>query len=340
LEPGLRGGGVYGGHRRGALVRRRNEAGQALEQLEGCEAKRLATVQIELGEPVDQAGLGRRERRDAGGGVKPRTGERPPRAVPNEPLQTRSVVLLDADGAVDGRAAGPSPDPPSACARHVRCRGGVQEPTPGEPAQDAKRHRLRQGACVSGRESGGLVKAAPVLNVAGDHAIEGQHVVVVVRTEGAPEALREGDGSELRVGNRGRSTRTRVTERGPERPEEDGEHRTRHPRRLAQEGRLPKGRRDRKRRSTAVSSGVLESRYRSPGADEVSLRPELLTRGHHPEWRPHLPTRRIAPWIRREGGRRDRESSRPGTFPRLPGHQKAPALPTFAEAPWTTRISR
>lgn len=35
----------------------RYEPGQALEQLEGCEAKLLATVDIGLGEPVDLPGL-------------------------------------------------------------------------------------------------------------------------------------------------------------------------------------------------------------------------------------------------------------------------------------------
>ena len=72
-------------------ARRRHEAGQALEQLEGCEAKGLATVHIGLGEAVDQAGLRRGERPDAGGGVKPLQRERPPGAVANEPLETRPV---------------------------------------------------------------------------------------------------------------------------------------------------------------------------------------------------------------------------------------------------------
>ena len=36
---------------------RRNEMGQAVEQLEGREAKLVATVHIRLGESVDQASL-------------------------------------------------------------------------------------------------------------------------------------------------------------------------------------------------------------------------------------------------------------------------------------------
>ena len=36
---------------------RRNEPGQALEELEGCETKLLATVHIGLGEPVHQTSL-------------------------------------------------------------------------------------------------------------------------------------------------------------------------------------------------------------------------------------------------------------------------------------------
>ena len=60
-------------------ARRRYEAGQAVEQLKGREAKLVATVQIGLGEPVDEASLRRAEGRDAGRGVEPLQGERPPR---------------------------------------------------------------------------------------------------------------------------------------------------------------------------------------------------------------------------------------------------------------------
>jgi len=84
-------------------ARRRHEAGRAVEQLKGSEAKLVVTVHIGLGEPVDQASLRRGERPDAGGGVKTLQGERPPGRVADEPLETRSVLALDADGAVDGR---------------------------------------------------------------------------------------------------------------------------------------------------------------------------------------------------------------------------------------------
>jgi hypothetical protein len=117
----------------------RNEAGQALEELEWCEAKFLATVHVGLGEPVHQASLRRRERLDAAGGVESLEGERPPRTVASEPLQARAVLALDADGAVDRKAAGA---PPRA---HVCRRGGVQEPAPCEPPQDAQLHRAGQG---------------------------------------------------------------------------------------------------------------------------------------------------------------------------------------------------
>jgi hypothetical protein len=122
------------------------------------------------GAPVDQASLRRGEGPGAGGGVKPLQGERLPGAVPDEPLETRPVLAL---------------------------------------------------------EAAGLEKPDSPLDVARDHAVEGQHVVVIVRVERAPEALREGDGPELRVANGGWSTRTRVTERGPEPPEEDAEYRVR-----------------------------------------------------------------------------------------------------------------
>jgi hypothetical protein len=48
------------------------------------------------------------------------------------------------------KATGP---PPGA---HVRRRGGVQEPPPCEPAQNAKLHRARQGFRIPGLEAGGL----------------------------------------------------------------------------------------------------------------------------------------------------------------------------------------
>jgi len=155
-------------------ARRRNEMGQALEQFEGCKAKRLATVHIGLGEPVDQASLRRGEGPDTGGGVKPLQGQRPPRTVPNEALETRSVLALNADGAVDGKA--PRAPPGS----HVCRRGGVQQPAPDEPPQDAELHRAGQGFRVSSLEAAGLVKPDSPLDVAGDHTVESEHMVVVV----------------------------------------------------------------------------------------------------------------------------------------------------------------
>jgi len=102
-------------------------------------------------------------------------GERSPRTVASEPLETRPVLALDADRSIDRKPAGPLPR------AHVCRRRGVQEPAPCEPAQDAELHRASQGFRVSSLESGGLVEAHPALDVAGDHTIEGQHVVVVVR---------------------------------------------------------------------------------------------------------------------------------------------------------------
>ncbi len=128
--------------------------------------------------------------------------------------------------------------PPGA---HARRRGGVQEPAAGKPAQDAELHGAGQGLRISGLEAGGLVKADSPLDVGGDHAVEGQDVEVVVRIQRASEALGEGDGSELRVANRGRRARASVTERRPERPEENAEHSTRHLGALVQEGPKPLG---------------------------------------------------------------------------------------------------
>ena len=151
-----------------------NEPGQAVEQLEGSEAKLLATVHIGLGEPIYQPSLRRGERLEIGGAVESLQGERPPRTVPNEPLETRSVLALDPDRCVDGKPAGPLPR------AHVRHRGGIQEATPAEPAQDAKLHRAGQGLRVPSLKAGGLVEADSPLDGAGDHAIESEHVVVVV----------------------------------------------------------------------------------------------------------------------------------------------------------------
>ena len=164
-------------------ARRWYEAGQAVEQLKGRETKLVAAVHIGLGEPIHQASVRRGEGLDAGGGAESLKGERPPRTVPNEPLETRAVLAFDADRCVDRKAAGRAPG------AHVRRRGGVQEPAPSEPAQDAKLHRARQGFRVSGLELGGLVEPDTPLDVAGDHAIEGQHVVVVGHRPGCPAAV-------------------------------------------------------------------------------------------------------------------------------------------------------
>jgi hypothetical protein len=85
------------------------------------------------------------------------------------------------------------------------------------------------------------VKPDSPLDVAGDHAVEGQYMVVVVGVERTPEALGKGDGSELRVANRSRRARACVTECGSERPEEDAEHPTCHLGGLVQEGSKPLG---------------------------------------------------------------------------------------------------
>jgi hypothetical protein len=45
----------------------------------------------------------------------------------------------------------------------------------------------------------GLVKPDTALDIAGDHTLESEHMAVIVGVERTPEALREGDGSELRV---------------------------------------------------------------------------------------------------------------------------------------------
>ncbi len=86
-----------------------HEAGQAVEQFEGRERKLVAAVHIGLGEPVDETSLRRGEGRDARGGVESLQGERPPGTVADEPLETRAILSLDADGAVDRETTGPAP---------------------------------------------------------------------------------------------------------------------------------------------------------------------------------------------------------------------------------------
>jgi len=112
---------------------RRHEPGQAVEELERSEAKLLAAVHIGLGEPIPQASLRRGEGLEAGGGVKPLQGERPPGAVADEPLETRLVLALDPDGAVDGAVEDPE---------HRRC-----EAKPPVPRQ------VRMSAAAEGSSS-------------------------------------------------------------------------------------------------------------------------------------------------------------------------------------------
>jgi hypothetical protein len=83
-------------------ARRWYEPGEAVEQLKGRKLKLVATVHIGLGEPIHQASVRRGEGLDTGGGVESLKGERPPRTVANEPLETRSVLALDPDRCVDG----------------------------------------------------------------------------------------------------------------------------------------------------------------------------------------------------------------------------------------------
>ena len=83
-------------------------------------------------------------------------------------------------------------------------------------------HRAGQCFRMQSLESGGLVEADPALPINGDHAIKGQHVVMVVRIQRTPEALGEGNGTELGVANRSRRIRARVTQCGSECPQEDG----------------------------------------------------------------------------------------------------------------------
>ena len=194
-------------------ARWRHQAGESVEQLEGSEAKLLATVHIGLGEPVDQASLRRGESPETGAGVKPLQGERPAGAVADEPLKTRSVLGLDADGAINRKASSAPPG------RQLRSRGGVQEATPGEAAQDAELYRAGQGFRVSSLEAGGLVKPDSALDIDEDYTVESQHMVVVVGVNRTPEALREGDGSELRVAHRRGRARACIKKCGPECPE-------------------------------------------------------------------------------------------------------------------------
>ena len=169
------GGGVYRrGRRRRAAEAEVDEAPWESGPEGYSDGRYFTSVHIGLGEPIHQASFRRGERPETGGGVEPLQGERPARTVANEPLETRSVLGLDADGAIDR-------EPPGALPRaHVRRRRGVQESAPCEPPGDAKLHRARQGLRVPSLEAGGLVEADSPLDVAGDHTVESEHMVVGV----------------------------------------------------------------------------------------------------------------------------------------------------------------
>ena len=76
----------------------RDQAGQALEQLEGREDQRVAALEVGLGEAEEEPRLGRGEGALAIQAVEPLQGEGAAGAIPHERLHPCPVRRLDAHG--------------------------------------------------------------------------------------------------------------------------------------------------------------------------------------------------------------------------------------------------
>ena len=90
-------------------VGRGNEPGQAREELERGEEEDRAPVGRGLGQPVQQAGVGRVEGVEAVGGAEAHERKRRPSAVTHEALEAGPVVVLDPYGGVDRKPAAALP---------------------------------------------------------------------------------------------------------------------------------------------------------------------------------------------------------------------------------------
>jgi hypothetical protein len=115
-------------------------------------------------------------------------------AVADEPLAAGAVGAVDADGGVDAESAGALPG------EHVVYGVLIEEAAALEEAENAALEYGGEGGCVVGGQVGGLVETDPVVEL-DENAVEDHEVEVEVGIEGGAEAVKEGDGADLRVGS-------------------------------------------------------------------------------------------------------------------------------------------
>jgi len=127
------------------------------------------------------------------------TRERQPGTVPDEPLDTRSVLALDARGSVDAEPTGALPGERAGSVGFVHEVGPTFGGCPTQVAGDASLEDRFQQADVIGRQLEGLVKADLAGGGLCEHTSEHDEVVVRVGVEGRAEPMKEPDGSELGV---------------------------------------------------------------------------------------------------------------------------------------------
>ena len=132
---------------------RRDEPGDALQELEGREQDLGAAVGRGPWEAVEQSGLWRGEAGRAARGVKPFEGEGRPGTVAKQTLDARTVVALDVDGSVDAEAAGPLPG------EHAVGIGLVEKAARAEVPEHATLDDTLEAEPMDFVEHGGLVEA-------------------------------------------------------------------------------------------------------------------------------------------------------------------------------------
>jgi len=152
--------------------------------------------------------------------VQPLEREGRTRAVPHEPLDPRAIGTLDTDRGIHAEATGRLP------VEHVGHRRVVQDLAAPEGAEHTPLHGPRDLVRVFVRELRGLVEAHLVGRLLAEDAIDGEDVVVEVRVQAGPEALRKGDGRDAAVS---RCTRASALELGADPAHEDAEHDAREP---------------------------------------------------------------------------------------------------------------
>jgi hypothetical protein len=155
----------------------RDEFGDGLKELEGREQQLGAAVDVRFRESVDQAALGRGE----GGGraecVQAFERERRASTVPDESLDARPVLGLDAHGGVDAEATRALPG------QHAGGIDFVEESLTPEVAEDAfLDDRLHLSDAIR-RQVIGLVKRDLTVVGLAEDAIEDDEVVVGVDVE-------------------------------------------------------------------------------------------------------------------------------------------------------------